>query len=37
MAGDTAAAAELLDRAAATATNEAEQRHLAERAARLRS
>ena len=37
MAGDTAAAAELLDRAAATATNEAEQRHLAARAARLRS
>jgi predicted RNA polymerase sigma factor len=37
MAGDTAAAAELLDRAAATATNEAEQRHLAARAARLRA
>lgn len=37
MAGETAAAAELLDRAAATATNAAEQHHLAARAARLRS
>ena len=33
MAGETAAAADLLDRAAATATNEAERRHLAARAA----
>jgi len=37
MAGDAAPAADLLDRAAATATNEAERRHLAARAARLRS
>ncbi|WP_327191925.1 RNA polymerase sigma factor [Terrabacter sp. Soil811] len=37
MAGDAGPAADLLDRAAATATNEAERRHLAARAARLRS
>ena len=37
MAGDTAAAADLLERAAGTATNEAERRYLAGRAARLRS
>jgi predicted RNA polymerase sigma factor len=37
MAGETVAAAATLDRAAATATNEAERRHLAARAARLRS
>lgn len=37
MAGDAPGAAELLERAAATATNQAEQRHLAARAARLRS
>ena len=37
MAGETVAAAATLDRAAATATNEAERRHLAARAARLRT
>ncbi|WP_443082130.1 RNA polymerase sigma factor [Terrabacter sp. C0L_2] len=37
MAGETDAAADLLERAAATATNEAEQRHLAGRAAQLRA
>ncbi len=37
MAGDAAAAADLLARAAATATNEAERRHLAAQAARLRA
>ena len=37
MAGERDAAADLLDRAAATATNEAERRHLATRAARLRA
>jgi hypothetical protein len=37
MAGETVAAAATLDRAAVTATNEAERRHLAARAARLRS
>ena len=37
MSGENVAAANTLDRAAATATNEAERRHLAARAARLRS
>jgi predicted RNA polymerase sigma factor len=37
MAGERDAAADLLDRAAGTATNEAERRHLVTRAARLRA
>ncbi len=37
MAGENAAAAELLTRAAATATNDAERRHLTTQAARLRA
>ncbi|MGN6521934.1 MAG: RNA polymerase sigma factor [Actinomycetes bacterium] len=37
MAGETAAGAELLERAAAVATNEAERRHLLARVARLRA